>query len=529
MTGLTGGSIIRINTYATGNQLLADVTLLANGGYVIAWTSEGQDGDGTGVYLQRYGANGTKAGGEVHVSTSTIGIQENSAVAALAGGGWVVTWSGNGTADTSDYGVYQQRYAASGKAVGGEMLVNSYTTQYQYDAEITALDDGGWITVWSGSGNTDTTPGGVFMNRYDSAGKALLSDIRVNTTVPQDQLNASVATLDDGGWVVVWQGRSAIDDLMDVYQQRYDAKGLKVGGEVEVNTWTTNFQQNAAVTGLKDGGWVVAWNSSEQDADSLDVDVPNTSDSNIYIQRYDHDGHVVKGETRVNSYQTGTQAGPDVTGLADGSFIVSWWGEGPNAGSGVMFQHYDEDGRKIGGQQTASALIGGVLQDVVALVDGGFIMTWNAYDFSSSSYEIYHRRYSPDITGANARNDTLAGTTWSERLQGLSGNDKLDGKAGADFLDGGRGNDTLKGGTGIDTFIFLTGYDRDRITDFAATGKSHDIIDLSALKAIRSWADLVDNHMKSSHGDVIINGGNGDVLTLADVKIGQLDKHDFLF
>ncbi|NVP58141.1 Ig-like domain-containing protein, partial [Mycoplana rhizolycopersici] len=116
--------------------------------------------------------------------------------------------------------------------------------------------------------------------------------------------------------------------------------------------------------------------------------------------------------------------------------------------------------------------------------------------------------------------DIFRGTSKADTLKGTKGKDVLDGKAGAD---------TLTGGSGADTFVFKTGYDRDKITDFAATGSKHDILDLTRLKSVTSFADLKKNHLSVHDTDVWIDGGKGDVLILKGVKIGDLTKGDFLF
>jgi len=69
-------------------------------------------------------------GGELQVNTYTNNAQFYSAVAALVGGGYVVTWSSDGQ-DGSGWGVYGQRYDASGAASGGEFQVNNYTPNHQ--------------------------------------------------------------------------------------------------------------------------------------------------------------------------------------------------------------------------------------------------------------------------------------------------------------------------------------------------------------------------------------------------------------
>ena len=100
---------------------------LAGGGFVVTWTSSGQDGSLAGIYGQRYAADGTAVGSEFRVNTFTTNYQSYPSVTALAGGGFVVTWSSYGQ-DGSPYGIYGQRYAADGTALGSEFRVNTFTT-----------------------------------------------------------------------------------------------------------------------------------------------------------------------------------------------------------------------------------------------------------------------------------------------------------------------------------------------------------------------------------------------------------------
>ena len=106
------------------------MTALAGGGFVVTWTSDGQDGSGYGIYGQRYAPDGTAVGSEFRVNTFTANNQHWSSVTALAGGGFVVTWTSLGQ-DGSGYGIYGQRYAADGTAVGSEFRVNTFTTDHQ--------------------------------------------------------------------------------------------------------------------------------------------------------------------------------------------------------------------------------------------------------------------------------------------------------------------------------------------------------------------------------------------------------------
>ena len=56
-------------------------------------------------------------------------------------------------------------------------------------------------------------------------------------------------------------------DLWGVFGQRFDSSGSAIGSEFQVNTHTTSYQGYPSVTSLTDGGFVVAWQSANQDGD----------------------------------------------------------------------------------------------------------------------------------------------------------------------------------------------------------------------------------------------------------------------
>ena len=73
----------QVNTYTTSHQIESAVTALADGGFVVAWSSNAQDGSGYGVYARRYDTLGN-AGNEFQVNTTTTSSQQDSAVTALS-------------------------------------------------------------------------------------------------------------------------------------------------------------------------------------------------------------------------------------------------------------------------------------------------------------------------------------------------------------------------------------------------------------------------------------------------------------
>jgi Ca2+-binding RTX toxin-like protein len=124
---------------------------------------------------------------------------------------------------------------------------------------------------------------------------------------------------------------------------------------------------------------------------------------------------------------------------------------------------------------------------------------------------------------------SVHGGAGGDKLYGGAEANVLYGDAGLDTLDGGKGADKLYGGAGADHFLFKTGDGKDTIGDFTATGSGHDVVDLRHVSGLTDFADLKAHDMTSHNGDVIIDTGHGDTITLDGVTIKDLVAADFLF
>jgi hypothetical protein len=255
-SGSAVGDEFRINTTTYGEQQSSDVAALGNG-YVVTWSSYEQDGSGWGVYLQRYG-NGARVGTEIQVNTSTTNDQMYSTVAALEGGGFVVSWVSLNQ-DGDGWGVYAQRYGSDGTALGSEFRVNTSTAGDQWFKDVTALGDGGFLVTYS---SPDGNGNGVFAQRYDPSGNTAGGEFRVNTRTTEEQLYGDAVALEDGGFIVAWTSFGQDGSRYGVYGQRYDANGAKVGGEVRINDTTAGDQEDISLELLSNGDLLAVWRGS---------------------------------------------------------------------------------------------------------------------------------------------------------------------------------------------------------------------------------------------------------------------------
>jgi hypothetical protein len=157
---------------------------------VIAWASYLQDGSGYGLYMQRYNASGVAQGVETRVNTVTANSQFQASVAAVAGGGFVVTWTSD-QQDGSGFGIYAQRYDASGVAQGGETRINTTTSDAQLAPSAAGLPGDGYVIAWQ-SNLQDGSDYGVYAQRF-VGGLAATEQVALNL-----KGSLSVADVDAG-------------------------------------------------------------------------------------------------------------------------------------------------------------------------------------------------------------------------------------------------------------------------------------------------------------------------------------------
>jgi hypothetical protein len=298
-----------------------DTVALADGGYVVTWTSYNQDGSHAGIRAQLYNADGTMNGSEFQVNTYTSSVQRYPSITDLSDGGFLITWESFGQ-DGSDYGIYAQRYDANGTRNGTEFRVNTYNYSGQMDPYVTSLADGGFVVTWE-SNVQDGSGYGIYAQRYHADGTKNGSEFKVNTYSTSWQTDSEVAALADGGFVVTWGSSGQDNSTWGVYAQRYNADGTKNGSEFKVNTYGTLSQWEPSIEPLSDGGFVIAWRSDGQDG----------SAAGVYAQKYHSDGTPNGSEFQVNTYTAGYQGSIDITALSDGGFVVVWQSDGQD-GSG---------------------------------------------------------------------------------------------------------------------------------------------------------------------------------------------------
>jgi hypothetical protein len=324
------------------------------------------------------------AGGEFRVNTYTTQDQRYPAVAIDGQGQFVVVWQSYGQ-DGSVNGVFGQRYDAAGAPQGDEFQLTTGLFS-QGGPAVARAPAGGFVVVWQ-SFPQDGSDYGIFGQRYDAAGLPLGAEFQINTYTTTTQSNPAVAVDASGRFVVVWQSDGQDGSGNGVFGQRYDAAGTAQGGEFPVNTFTPTEQRAPAVAMAAGGQFVVVWQSFFQDA---------LLSWGVFGQRYDAGGAPQGAEFRVNLYSTNNQYAPAVAMDATGNFVVVWQSFGQDGGNyGIFGQRYDQAGVPQGGEFQVNSYTTGIQGTPAVTVDaaGNFVVVWASDAQDGDGRGIFGQRY----------------------------------------------------------------------------------------------------------------------------------------
>lgn len=493
-TGVPQGTEFRVNTWITQSQLAPAIAMEADGDFIITWQSKSQDGSGYGIYAQRYNASGTPQGTEFRVSTRTTNDQSSPSVGMDANGNFVIAWSSN-LQDGSGYGIFANglnytptdiqlsnntlsEYSTPGTTIGifsstdantadyffytlvagagdtdngafsivGNQLRNSvvfdYETQETYSIRVRTTDlgglwfeknftinvtdvseiggipigseslltygstsapapygrvlnqsiaidaDGDYVVTWQGTGKGSGWGYDIYAQRYNAAGASLGSVFRVNTTTYGQDKSPAIAMKANGDFIITWEVSldSYNNSRSGIFAQRFNGLGEPQGPEFLVNTTTTRAVSHSSIAIDSDGDFVIAWKSLLQDG----------SGSGVYAQRYDALGVPLGSEFLVNTRTTGDQRSPSIGMDADGDFVITWQSNSQDgSGYGIYAQSYNASGVPQGTEFRVNTwTIGNQESPVIGMdAEGGFVITWQSYWQDGSYYGIYAQRF----------------------------------------------------------------------------------------------------------------------------------------
>lgn len=285
-----------------------------------------------------------------------------------------------------------------------DFLVNELTENGQLNASVAALNNGNWVVTWESSDLQldDTSSRAINARIFEPNGNPITDDFLVNEIPDGTQQRPEVAALADGGFVVVWQSDDGTlgDTSQGAINARiFDSDGDPVTDDFLVNEKTQDSQRNPDVEALPDDGFIVAWQTGNNE-------LGDTSGNGVSARIFDGDGDPVTGDFLVNENILSEQFEASVAVISDDSFVVAFGssdnslGDEINNGSAIYARIFDFDGDPQTPDFRVNEFIQGNQQSpyVEGLGDGNFVVAWT----------------SPDALLGSATDDEVSGRIFDE-------------------------------------------------------------------------------------------------------------------
>jgi hypothetical protein len=286
--GTKNGGEFRVDTRKFGYLLYApDIAMSPSGQFVIVWQSDMNYGDSNpDISGQRFTADAWPVGSEFQVNSTTSDEQHNPAVAIADDGKFVVAWTHSPLGPDGYWigpsYVRTQLFDAAGSPVGSEYLISASSEYEQAHPAVAMHGTGNYLVSWAGArmgADPNTAEVDVYVQAFSSQGAAQGNELRVNSTLAGNQILPSIAMNADGKFVVVWNGAESVAPpenpnaavFYDVYQQRFSATGVKLGGETRLNSHTIDNQLYPSLALDAAGNTVATWSSWGQDGSAFGV------------------------------------------------------------------------------------------------------------------------------------------------------------------------------------------------------------------------------------------------------------------
>ena len=266
-----------------------------SGSFVVVW--ESSDGSQSGIYARRLDASGSPQGPEFLVNTTTLGDQEDPAVAADGAGNYVIAWS------TRFGDTFFRRYDAAGVPLSGEVMV----TAGGVTPTVAADAAGNFVVVWQGTGVRAQA------RRFDATGTPLGPSFEVTSDTAWQSHTPTVASRPGGGFVVTWIRYDLNFNEVGIASRIFDASGAPLTADIFVDPGADDYLSStpslptAAVDAADD--FVITWERANA----------------IYVARLESDGTPQGPVTSINRYALSERDRPSVgaNGPA-GGFLVAW-------------------------------------------------------------------------------------------------------------------------------------------------------------------------------------------------------------
>ncbi|WP_421877886.1 cadherin domain-containing protein [Pacificispira sp.] len=395
------GDATQVNTDTVGAQRGVSAVRLADGKYVVGWSTEDQNvGGPADNKFRMFDADGSPFGPEMAMPDSGGNLFGAGHIAALGGGGFVAVWSESVEGVQHRYTSHAQRFDSDGVAVGSPVLVGPDNGEPRYIERVVSTGDG-YVILEDQTGFNDA---GLFAS-FVSADGTVLSRQKLGETDANFHRFPRADLLEDGSVLIAYMTAEEHEFPDAVAYQRFAADGTTLAGEAFIGNTGSELGYYPDVTALEGGGAIIVWRDR---ADSL----------NIKVQKIGADGAETGPRITIESFygeDYSSQGQVQVEALPDGGFIAAWHASRRSASNSdptiydTFVAHFDADGAQVGETQMLDGLEEGerLFHDILVKEDGTVLLYWGdpPYAHDVERRGVIQREFSLDLDSGDAAQD----------------------------------------------------------------------------------------------------------------------------
>jgi hypothetical protein len=219
--GTSNGSDFFISIGSSGHDVRSDVAALSDGNFVTTFTRQfgGGDNDIDFQIMNVPRTSSVIGSADTNPALNT----DNSSVAGLTGGGFVVVYEQSPKAGGST-SVYFRQFDNSGNPLAATSHQIDNIGTINNDIQVVALHDGGFAVAYTDNG-WSTTNTDITLQIFNADGTQRTGFIEANVITAGDQNHPSLASLSNGDIVLGWSDGGVL------HEQVFDPAGNRLGGE----------------------------------------------------------------------------------------------------------------------------------------------------------------------------------------------------------------------------------------------------------------------------------------------------------
>ena len=388
---ITNGVEYSIAGSLPGDQSHPSLGIKTTGGYIV-WEDNLTDGDGLGISARRLDSSLSGPFSSFRVNAIDAGDQERPQVALLNNGGTAFVWQGG---RRSYQHVYARFLSATGTWVTptSDVLVSPFTNTFQVNPAVAALANGNVVVAW---GSFNELSGNSLQDVYGQvlspAGQKVGGEFLVNQFTSYNQRSPAVAGLSDGRFVVAWiSEQQRFDNSVDIYARVFNADGSSSWNEIPVNT-STNVCANPSVVACPNGGFMIGW--SEKDLASI-----KTNSWDVYARAFLNTGVAAGPVARLNQYIFGDQYAPKLASLGS-DVLAGWTSLGQDGSrEGVFGRFVRNDLTPVGNEFLVNTTtVGPQIHPAIAADGvGRFLVAWSSFAGLAPGFDLFAQRYASTL------------------------------------------------------------------------------------------------------------------------------------